>query len=86
MAATMAKVMAERTRMIHELLPKLALAVAANEAIQQKFMTAVLTRLSRIETMVQMIIGGQIVEAEGRSPVCEEKVKKHVQEAEAFIS
>jgi hypothetical protein len=55
MAATVAKVMAERTRMIHELLPKLALAVAANEKTQHKFRTAVLFRLSKIETMLAEI-------------------------------
>jgi hypothetical protein len=86
MAATVATVMAKRTRMIHELLPKLALAVAANEEAQRKFRTAVMIKLSRIETMVSMIQGGQIVESQGWRPVYAEKAKKEAQVAEEFIS
>jgi len=86
MAATVAKGMAERTCMMHELLPKLALAVAANEAAQRKFRTAVLIRLSKIETIVTMIHGAQIVEAQGWRPGYEEKINKHAEEAEEFIS
>jgi len=52
--------MAEWSRMNHELPPQLDWAVGAIEAAQRKFRTAVLIRLSRIETMVSMVRGAQI--------------------------
>lgn len=86
MAATVAKVMVERTRMILELLPKLVLAVAANEETQHRFRTAVLIRLSKIETMVSMIHGAQIVETNKPIARNEEKLNKHAEEADEFVS
>jgi hypothetical protein len=86
MAATVAKGMAERTRMIHELLPQLALAVAANERAQRRFRTAVLIRLSRIDTMLQMIHGAQIVEAHRSEPCFDDKINQHTKDAEDYIS
>ena len=82
----MAKVMVERTRMILELLPKLVLAVAANEETQHRFRTAVLIRLSKIETMVSMIHGAQIVETNKPIARNEEKLNKHAEEADEFVS
>ena len=86
MAATVGKAVAERTWMNKELLQVLALAMAANEKAQRRFRTAVLIRLSRIETMVQMIHGAQIVEAYSSKPGCEEKVREHAKDAEKYIS
>lgn len=80
-------VMAERTRMMHELLPQLALAVAAHERTQHRFRNAVLVRLSRIESMVLLIHGVQIAEAHMRKPhLDEEKIRKDGEYADAFIS
>jgi|SRR6266853_331213 len=86
MAATVAEVTAERMRMNKDLLQELALAVAANERAQRRFRTAVLIRLSRIETMVQMIHGAQIVEAHHSEPCFEDKVSEHTKDAEEYIS
>ena len=76
--------MAERARMSLDLLQQIALAVAANEKAQRRFRIAMLIRVSRIETMVQMIHGGQIAEA--HNCVESEKMVKHATDAEEFIS
>jgi hypothetical protein len=86
MAATVAEVTAERIRMNKELLQELAFAVAANERAQRRFRTAVLIRLSRIETIAQMVHGAQIVETHHSKPGFEEKVSEHAKDAEEFIS
>jgi len=86
MAATVAEVMAERTWMNKELLQQLALAVAANERAQRRFRNAVLIRLSRIETIVQMIHGVQIVETHQSRPSFEDKVNEYAKDADAYIS
>ena len=86
MAATVGKTVSERTWMNKELLQALALAVAANEKAQRRFRTAVLIRLSRIETIVEMIHGAQIVESHISKPGYEEKVREHAKDAEKYIS
>ena len=86
-AATVAKVVAEHMRPVHELLPKMGLAMAANERTQHKFRTAVLIRLSKIESIVTMILGAQIAEVHLRKPYRdEEKLNKDAEDAETFIS
>lgn len=69
-----------------DLLIALANAVAANEQTQRRFRTAVFIRLSRIETMLSMIHGAQIVECHGSKPGFEEKIKEHATAAETFIA
>ena len=86
MATTLAEAVAERSRMNKELLIALAMAMGANERAQQRFRIAVLMRLSRVETMLQMIHGAQIVEAHGSKPGFEEKTREHAKDAEEFIS
>jgi hypothetical protein len=80
---------AERTRMMHELLPKLALAVAANEKTQHKFTAAVLIRLAKIETVVTDILGAQLAknsEAWPLNRLNEEQLDKYFQDVEERIS
>jgi hypothetical protein len=84
--ANMQEATAERVRMNHELLKAFAHAFAANEKTQRKFRNAVLIRLSRIETIVQMIHGAQIAESHLNKPGCDEKVNEHANAAEAYIS
>lgn len=86
MAASVAEVMAERSRVNKELLQALALAVAENERIQRRFRTAALIRLSNIETIVQMIHSAQIVEAHQSEPCLQDKAKEHVKAAQEYIS
>lgn len=76
--------LAETARMNLDLLNRLALAVAANEKAQRRFRTAMLIRVSRIETMVQMILGAQIAEAHGC--VESEAMEKHAKDGEERIS
>ena len=86
-SANLITVMAERTHMIHELLPHLALAVAANEETQNRFRKAVLVRLSKIESMVLMIQGIQIAEAHMRKPHSdEEKIRENCEYTDAFVA
>ena len=85
-ADPVAEAVAERLRLDQELLQALAAAVAANEGAQRRFRTAVLLRLSRIETMVQMIHGAQIVEADGPKPRSEDQIKEHAKAAEEYIA
>ena len=75
MGDRLAETIAERAKMNLDLLQRLALAVAANEKAQRRFRTAMLIRVSRIETTVQMIYGAQIVQAHGC--VDSEKMRKH---------
>ena len=84
MAGTLAEVITERTRMNLELLQQLALAVAANEKAQRRFRNAVLIRVSTIEVMVQIIHGAQIAEA--HNCLDSEKMRKHAEDADEFIS
>lgn len=67
-----------------DLLNRLVLAVAANENAQRRFRTAMLIRVSRIETMVQMIHGAQI--AETHDCIKSEAMVKHIEAAEQFTS
>jgi len=86
MVATVAEAIADRARINKDLLHALALAVAANERAQRRFRTAVLIRLSRIETMVQMIHGAQIVETHHSKPYFDEKVTEHAKDAEEYVA
>ena len=79
-------VMAERSHLNTQLLTALGLAVAAIEDTQRRFRTAVLMRLSIIETIVEMIHGAQIAEAHRHAPLCKEKAHKHAKAAEESIS
>ncbi|HEV2392214.1 MAG TPA: hypothetical protein VG146_07600 [Verrucomicrobiae bacterium] len=79
-----AETTAERVRSICEDLK--AQAVAKNEQTQRKFRYAVLVRLSRIETIVHMIHGAQIVEAQGLRPGYEERAREAVGNAERYVS
>jgi hypothetical protein len=81
-----AEATAERVRLGGELLHHLALAVGANERAQRRFRTAVLIRLSRIESIVEMILGAQIAHGHKLQPGYEEKVHEQARGADAFIS
>jgi hypothetical protein len=73
--------------MIHQLLPKLALAVAGNEEVQRKFRTAVLIRLAKIETMLTEVQGAQL--ADFWSPgtrISDEQRDKYLKEVEERVS
>ena len=85
-AAAVAEVMAERSYMTKEFLKALAHAVAANEEAQRRFRTAVVIRLSRIETTVKMIHGAQIVESQRWEPRFEEKIRERAEASEEYIS
>ena len=85
-AVELAGALAERSSMNKDLLIALAHALAANEKTQRKFRNAVFVRLTRIETIVQMIHGAQIVEAHHSEPGFEDKSRKHAENAEQFIS
>ena len=78
--------MAERTRLMFELLPKLAMTVAANEEAQRKFRNAVLIRLSRIETMVSMIQAAQLAQTPPHLYYDHERLMKDAKDAEAYIA
>jgi hypothetical protein len=84
MGDRLAEIIAERARMSLDILQRIALAVAANEKAQRRFRTAMLIRVSRIETMVQMIHGAQI--AQTHDCVRSEQMAKHVTAAEEYIS
>ena len=58
----MAEATAERVRLGGDILIALAHAVAANEKTQRRFRTAVLIRLSKIETMLTEVQGAQLVQ------------------------
>lgn len=78
---------AEETRLIGELLRTLAVAYAANEKLQQKFRMAVLIRLSKIETVVQLIHGAQIVIGEDKwDPRRDENIEQHAKHSKEWIS
>jgi hypothetical protein len=61
-AVELAGAVAERSQMNKELLTALAMTVGTNEKTQRKFRTAVLIRLSRIETMLTEVQGAQLVQ------------------------
>src|SRR5262245_30109425 len=81
---SLADTIAERTRMNLELLQQLALTVAENERAQRRFRNAVSISVSRIETMVQVIHGAQIVEL--HKFLDSDKLQKHTADADEFIS
>jgi hypothetical protein len=80
-----AEVMSKRRRMKKDLLKELALTVAANERAQRRFRIAVLIRLSRIETMVQLIHVAQIGELWRKEPGFEEKLTEGAKKAEEYV-
>jgi hypothetical protein len=81
-----AEATAERMRLGLEILQALAHAVATIEETQQRFRTAVFIRLSRIETMVQMIQAGQIVGAHLSEPGSDKKIRNHAENAQEYVS
>jgi hypothetical protein len=81
-----AEATAERVRLGGELLQALAHAVARNEKTQQRFRTAVLMKLSRIEAMAQLTYVAQVGEPLRNRPYYEEKLKEEAIHAEEFIS
>ena len=62
------KNLAEEIGLIGKLLQHLAVTYAANEKLQQNFRMAVLIRLSKIETIAQLIHGAQVIESAGHDP------------------
>lgn len=82
----MAKDMSERSRGNMDVLTALFHAVTANQMVQQRFRNAVLARLSKIETIVQIIHGAQIVDTHTSEPRFEEKLRAHAEAAENYIS
>ena len=75
---------AGQVRMNLDLLNRLTLAVAANEKAQRRFRTAMLVRVSTIETIVKMIHGAQIAQSHDRSN--SEVMKEHAKDADEYIS
>ena len=75
---------ADLARMNLDLLNRLALALTANEKARRRFRTAMMIRVSRIETTVEMILGAQIAEA--HKCVESEAMEKHAKGAEERIS
>lgn len=67
-----------------DLLNRLAVAVAANEKAQRRFRAAMVIRVSRIETMVQMIHGAHI--AQLHKCLESERMLEHIMDAEETIS
>ena len=84
MGDRLAETSAERARMNLDLLQRLALAVTANEKAQRRFRTAMLIRVSKIETTLQMMYGAQIAQAHNCAD--SEAMKKHVRSAEEMIA
>ena len=72
--------------MMHKLLPKLALAVAANEATQRKFRTVVLIELAKIEATLTQIQGCQLAKFWDVGGISDEQRTKHLEEVEEQIS
>ena|ERR1043165_6579768 len=81
----MSEATAERVRLGGELLQAIAHAMAANEKAQRRFRTAVLIRLSKIETMVQMIQVAQMGESRLKEPCFEEKLMEDANHVAEFI-
>jgi hypothetical protein len=77
--------MAERIKLMADLLPKLAMAVGAEREAQRKYRNAVLVRLSKIETLATMIHGAQIADAILRGNLDEKKIGKNGLKAKIFI-
>src|SRR5437867_4515705 len=80
-----AEATAERVGLSGEILKAMAEAMAANEKLQRRFRNAVLIRLTRIETVVQMVHGAQINEASRPGhPGSDEKAAQLTKMAEQF--
>jgi hypothetical protein len=86
MPANAAAKSTEQIRLMSDFLPKLGFAVAANERAQRRFRTALIVRLSRIETVLNLIHGAQIVESHYSQPNRDEHIRKHAQETEEYVS
>ncbi len=78
----MAEATAERVRLGGDILIALAHAVAANEKTQRRFRTAVLIRLSKIETMLTEVQGAQLVQLWPPDRVYEHQRNEWVQEVQ----
>lgn len=85
MAATVAQRMADRTLMNSDLLRELVVAVAAYERVQRRFRETVMVRLSRIETLVEMIHGAQLFEAHRSADASDEKLREAAKHSDTFI-
>jgi len=72
--------------LIGEIVKPLAFAVAASEQAQRRFRAVVISRLARIETIVQMIHGAQIAETHISEPRADEKIDEHTRDAEGYIA
>jgi hypothetical protein len=81
-----AEATAERVRLGGELLQALAHAVARNEKTQQRFRTAVLMRLSRIEAIATLTYVAEVGAPLRNYPYYEEKLTEDAIKAEEFIS
>lgn len=82
----MAEATAERMRLGLDILTALAHAVAANEETQRRFRTAVLIRLSKIETKLTEIQGAQLADFWAPGKVTDAKRAEYVRELEERIS
>ncbi len=80
----LAKTVEERMRMNLNLLQQLAFAVAASEKAQIRFRAAIVSRIVKIETTIQMIYGAQIAEA--HDSFDSERMRKHATDADKTIA
>jgi hypothetical protein len=78
---------AELSKMNFDLLTKLVPWLDASEKTQQKFQSAVLGKLSRIEAAISILLVGQMAQTQGQRPIYnEEDLEKDAKAAEEFIS
>jgi hypothetical protein len=86
MAMELTEVLTERSHLNKDLLIALATAVGRNEKVQQKFRMAVLIRLAKIETMLSMIVVGELARSQGRQEYYADKLTEDAKDAEDYIS
>ncbi len=77
---------AERSRGNTELLLSLARAPGHHERVHRRYRHAVITSLSRIETLAEMILVGQSADRRLAQPDYEELVKADAASTEEFVS
>ena len=63
----------------------LAKALAENERIQEKFRNVVLIKLARIEAIVEMILGAEIVAEHSATPESQKKMREHARDTDKYI-
>jgi len=80
------KGMADKTHMMFQLIPQLVEWLHAKDEQQRKFRSSVIGLLSKLESQVTMIQGGQIADTHMQGRFNEEKMSKHAKEAEEYIS